>query len=161
MKMTKLRKAKANLVINIPWMREIKAPKVMRGMGAHREITTIGVDFRISEDIEGVEVAEIEVNRTNIITDLKIEIMITIGNGDRKIIQAIIAKVTEGVREMTVAAITTIEVIMVREEEIEEILKTGAAVEIYKLQKDLPPHLTLTNIVKFVTKRGICLMSVS
>ena len=142
-------------------MREIKAPKVMKGMGAHREITITGVDFRISEDIEGVEVAEIEVNRTNIITDLKIKIMITIGNGDRKTIQAIIAKVTEGVREMMVAAIATIEVIMVREEEIEEILKTGATVEIHKLQKGLPPHLILTNIVKFVTKRGICLMSVS
>ena len=130
-------------------------------MGAHRETTTIGVDFRISEDIEGVEVAEIEVSRTNITTDLKIEIMITIGNGDRKIIQAIIAKVTEEVREMTVAAIIIIEVIMLREEEIEGILKTGAAAEVHKPQKDLPPHLILTNIVKFVTKRGICLMNVS
>ena len=54
-----------------------------------------------------------------------------------------------------------VEGITTREEVEDEVLKVEAVVEIHKLQKDLPPHLILTNTAKFVTKRGICLTSVS
>ena len=153
-------RAKEKFVINIYWTKEARMPKVIREMGAPRETIIIEVDFKTNGDIEGVEVAETEVNKTNTIIDLRIEILKAIGNGDnRTITQVITTKVTEEVLEMKAMVIIITEAITIREEATDATLRAEVAVEIHKHQKDRLPLLTLINIVRFVTKRGTCLMN--
>ena len=162
MKMKIFNRVRRTLSINILLMRETPTPSQIKGTGTPKGITITGVDLKIRGDTEGVEIAETEVNKANMVTGIKIEIQIPIDNGDSKIMVLVtVIKVIEAVPEMRVTTIIITEGIIIQEEAIGATLRVGVAIETFNQMTDPHPYLTLINTVRFAIKQVICLTNVS
>ena len=156
-------RVKRTLSISTLLMRETPTPSQIKGTGTLKEITITGVDFKIRGDTEGVEVAEIEVNKVNTAIGIKIENQIPIDNGDSTIMALVTAiKTIQAVPEMRVTTIIITEgiIIIIQEEATGATLRAGVAIETLSQTIGPHPHLTLINTVRFAIKQVIYLMNV-